>query len=78
VAKKTAGEFFQAVEDVLTGKVPTRPASSAGVAAVPGVFLAPAATGAAAGSEFVKGAVFGAGVALAGVLVGSLVTRRRG
>ena len=29
------------------------------------------------GSDFVKGALFGAGVALAGVLVGSFVTRRR-
>jgi uncharacterized protein len=79
VAKKTAGEFFQAVEDVLTGKVPTLVAGSAGVSAAPGVFLAPASTGAAAGgSQFVKGAVFGGGVALAGVVVGSFVTRRRG
>jgi carbon monoxide dehydrogenase subunit G len=79
VAKKTAGEFFQAVEDVLTGKVPTPVAGSAGAVAAPGVFLAPAATGSAAGgSDFVKGVVFGASVALAGVLVGSFVTRRRG
>ena len=27
VAKKTAGEFFQAVDDVLTGKAPRRPVS---------------------------------------------------
>jgi carbon monoxide dehydrogenase subunit G len=78
VAKKTAGEFFQAVEDVLTGKVPTRVAGSAGDVAAPGVFLAPASTGATSeGSDLVKGAVFGAGVTLAGVLVGSFVTRRR-
>jgi uncharacterized protein len=79
VAKKTAGEFFKAVEDVLTGKVPTVVAGSAGETAAPGVFLAPASTGmAVGGSDFVKGAAFGAAVALAGVLVGSFVTRRRG
>ena len=78
VAKKTAGEFFQAVDDVLTGKAPAPVAASSGVAAVPGVFTAPASTGTAVGgSDFVKGAAFGAAVALAGVLVGSFVTRRR-
>ena len=78
VAKKTAGEFFQAVDDVLTGKAPTPVAASAGDAATPGVFTAPASAGSAAGGpDFVKGALFGAAVALAGVLVGSFVTRRR-
>jgi carbon monoxide dehydrogenase subunit G len=78
VAKKTAGEFFQAVDDVLTGKAPAPVAASSGAAAAPGVFTAPAPIGTAVGgSEFVKGAVFGAAVALAGVLVGSFVTRRR-
>jgi carbon monoxide dehydrogenase subunit G len=79
VAKKTAGEFFQAVDDVLTGKAPEPVAASVGSVATPGVFSAPVPTGAATDrSDFVKGAVFGAGVALAGVLVGSYVTRRRG
>jgi Uncharacterized conserved protein len=87
VARKTAGEFFQAVEDVLTGKAPTIPApreepasvaASAGVWAAPGGSTAPGSTGLTlGGSDFVKGAVFGAAVALAGVLVGSFVTRRR-
>ena len=78
VAKKTAGEFFQAVDDVLTGKAPAHVAPTPGVPSTPGVFTAPAAAGTAVGgSEFVKGAVFGAAVALAGVLVGSFVTRRR-
>jgi carbon monoxide dehydrogenase subunit G len=82
VAKKTAGEFFKAVDDVLTGKAaaipaPREEALSVGGGVVPGVFTAPASTGLAAGSsEFVKGAAFGAAVALAGVLVGSYVTRR--
>jgi carbon monoxide dehydrogenase subunit G len=78
VAKKTAGEFFQAVDDVLTGKAPTVDAASTGPAATAGVFTAPAPAGVVVGgSDFVKGAVFGAAVALAGVLVGSFVTRRR-
>jgi carbon monoxide dehydrogenase subunit G len=79
VAKKTAGEFFRAVDDVLTGKAPAQVAGLSEQAVTPGVFTAPASTGPALGSsEFVKGAVFGAAVALAGVLVGSFVTRRRG
>lgn len=79
VAKKTASEFFQAVEDVLTGKAPTPVADVAQAGATPGVFTAPSSPELPGGtSEFVKGAVFGAGVALAGVLVGSYVTRRRG
>jgi uncharacterized protein len=87
VAKKTAGEFFRAVDDVLTGKaapVPSLPApraetvspSALGTPAA-GVFTAPAPGPGAGGSDFIRGAVFGAAVALAGVLVGGFVTRRR-
>jgi hypothetical protein len=85
VAKKTAGEFFAAVDDVLTGRAPSVPApreEAAGpvaAAPAPGVFTAPPApvrTG-LGGDDFVRGAVFGAVVALAGVLVGGLVARRR-
>lgn len=88
VAKKTAGEFFKAVDDVLTGKTPTVPApreEPAHPMAVtpgdgPGVFLAPGARygGEVSTGDFLRGAVFGAVVALVGVLVGGLVTRRRG
>jgi hypothetical protein len=87
VAKKTAGEFFSAVDDVLTGKAPAVPAPRAepgelaGAAPAPGVYTAPAAaSGGATGlsSDFVKGAVFGAVVALLGALVGALGARRRG
>jgi carbon monoxide dehydrogenase subunit G len=88
VAKKTAGEFFKAVDDVLTGVAPAVPAprgetaepiAGALPASVPGLFTAPAGGAASeTGSEFIKGAVFGAAVALAGVLVGGFVTRRRG
>lgn len=71
VAKKTAGEFFAAVDDVLTGKAP---AVAAPVAE--GVFVAPSAAVARPG-EFVRGVLVGAAVALAGVLVGALLGRRR-
>ena len=84
VAKKTAGEFFKAVDDVLTGKAPSVPTPREETAhpvalppGAPGVFTAPAPGQAVAGSEFLRGAVFGAVVALAGVLVGGLVARRR-
>jgi carbon monoxide dehydrogenase subunit G len=86
VAKKTAGEFFAAVDDVLTGKAPSVPAPraeptdvGAGLPA-PGVYTAPGGGSGAAGalsSDFVKGAVFGAVVALLGALVGALGARRR-
>ena len=85
VAKKTAGEFFRAVDDVLTGKAPAVPSLPAPreeavhptAAPGPAVFTAPAPAPTVAGSEFLRGAVFGAVVALAGVLVGGLVARRR-
>jgi carbon monoxide dehydrogenase subunit G len=83
VAKKTAGEFFAAVDDVLTGRAPSVPApreerTGDEVAAAPGVFTAPARPARSlGGDDFVRGAVFGAVVALAGVLVGGLLGRRR-
>lgn len=92
VARKTAGEFFAAVDDVLTGKAPVVPvprAEPAGPLAVPAgevprttarpaAFLAPGAGSSETAAQFLRGAVFGAVVALAGVLVGGLVARRRG
>ena len=85
VAKKTAGEFFKAVDDVLTGKAPTVPApreEAAGVAApvgAPGVFTAPAAApgGPFGREDFMWGVALGAAAALAGAIVGGLVARRR-
>jgi hypothetical protein len=81
VAKKTAGEFFKAVDDVLTGKAPAVPAprdettsGQLAAAPTPGVFTAPPkARSGLIGSDFVKGAVFGAVVALLGVLIGAWV-----
>ncbi|MEP6762504.1 MAG: carbon monoxide dehydrogenase subunit G [Sporichthyaceae bacterium] len=87
VAKKTATEFFKAVDDVLTGKAPSVPsprdeATAGELSAAPttGVFTAPptAAAGGVGGVDFIKGLVVGAAVALAGVLVGGWVSRRRG
>jgi uncharacterized protein len=87
VAKKTAGEFFKAVDDVLTGKAAAVPAprdeTTAGqlsAGPTPGVFTAPpqAGGGRLAAPDFIKGSVVGAVVALAGVLVGGWVSRRRG
>jgi carbon monoxide dehydrogenase subunit G len=92
VARKTAGEFFTAVDDVLTGKAlvgaplgaPVAPAPEAFPAAAPAagaVYEAPAAPPRAgvglAGGDFVKGLVVGAAVALVGVLVGGILGRRR-
>jgi uncharacterized protein len=89
VAKKTAGEFFAAVDDVLTGKAPAVPAPREAGAPLPatgteggtrpGVFTAPVATGSGAfgREDFLWGALLGAAVALAGVLVGGLLSRRR-
>jgi len=80
VAKKTAGEFFQAVDDVLAGRTAEGPSAAAvpGIpAAVPeGVYRAPAAVRRPE-SEFAKGAVFGAAAALLGAVVGWLLGRRR-
>ena len=78
VSKKMAGEFFRSVDDVLTGKA-VEPAAAPGAAAEPGVFVAPSAgSGRALGGEgFLQGALVGAAIALAGVLVGGLLGRRR-
>jgi len=87
VAKKTAGEFFAAVDDVLHGRaaVPAA-ASTAGTAAVSGaegaaqqtVFEAPGAKAALQGpGGFVPGALVGAAAALIGVVVGGWLSGRR-
>jgi carbon monoxide dehydrogenase subunit G len=89
VAKKTAGEFFTAVEGVLHKDVGGAPSTGAdapvaggapvvaegGAAAAPRVFTAPAVP--ASQGSFLQGAVFGALVALVGVAVGGAVAGRR-
>jgi carbon monoxide dehydrogenase subunit G len=80
VAKKTAGEFFAAVEDVLTGAAPVVAAPAAGPHAVavgtPGVFEAPARGPVAAPADFTRGILVGAAVALAGVALGGWLAGR--
>jgi len=78
VAKKLAGEFFGNVDAVLTGTLPSAPVPEAGSTEAPAVYTAPAmTTRTASPKEFILGAVFGALTALAGVLVGVRVGRRR-
>jgi uncharacterized protein len=81
VSKKMAGEFFRSVDDVLTGKAvePVAAHREAAAAAEAGVFVAPStASGRTIGGEgFRQGALVGAAIALAGVLVGGLLGRRR-
>jgi uncharacterized protein len=86
VAKRMAGEFFAAVDEVLAGKqvVPAMQAAVATAgqaAAIPSqqqaAFLAPArGEPAARGADFGRGVLVGAAVALAGVLIGGLLGRR--
>jgi uncharacterized protein len=90
VAKRTAEEFFAAVDGVLTGAAPAAgepapaeaPAPAAGQApapaAGPAVFTAPPRPAAAGlpGGELAVGVVLGAAAALLGVLVGGWVARR--
>ncbi|TDQ53823.1 SRPBCC family protein [Actinorugispora endophytica] len=86
VAKKMAGEFFAAIDGELTGRA--APAAAAPAAAgegavrergaAPAVFAgrAPAAAASGDDNDFVKGALFGAAIAFAGVLIGVLAGRR--
>jgi len=81
VAKKTAGEFFSAVDDVLTGRADLAPIAptaagpaGASAAAAPAVYTAPQRQRQAVPVGVVLGAVVvGALIALAGVLIGWLI-----
>jgi uncharacterized protein len=89
VAKRMAGQFFQAIDDELTGVAPAVPAAEAvpaeaAVAAPPAgaprVFAGKAAAAPAVPSDLrtlAIGALAGAGIALLGVLVGARIARRR-
>ncbi len=90
VAKKTAGEFFTAINDVLTGVAPELPVAAAPAVEAPGVpvserpgpavYEAPAKppTGGLLGGDFGRGALVGATIAIAGVVVGAWIGGRRG
>lgn len=91
VAKRTAGEFFASVDDVLTGKAELAPAAMPTANGTPvngtrvnGTRVAGPTEGASAarrtgavGDDLAKGALFGAAVALLGALVGGVIARRR-
>lgn len=83
VSKRMAGEFFGNVENVINGVAPapaavvTAPGAPA-VEPAPGVFVAPPkAPVMGAQEDFLKGVAVGAGLVALGVLLGSLVGRRR-
>ncbi|RYC07238.1 SRPBCC family protein [Nocardioides zhouii] len=81
VSRRMAGEFFGNVDAAIAGgpAVPAAPVAAAGEApAVGQVFTVPAPV-AAAGSrqEFLTGVAVGAGLVLAGVIVGGIFGRRR-
>lgn len=84
VSKRMAGEFFGAVDDVLTGAAATQPAPPAAASAPAGAETSGPATyyAAAAGErpsrqEFLSGVAVGAGLVLLGAVVGGLLGRRR-
>ena len=83
VAKKTAGEFFSAVDDVLNGRVAepavagTSSARPADGSAPQTVFEAPGVRAAQSPGGFLPGAVVGAVSALIGVVVGGWLAGRR-
>jgi uncharacterized protein len=70
VARKTAGEFFAAIDGVLTGAAEAGPAE-------PAVFSRPSKVGMARGGDFTTGIIVGAAAALLGALVGGWLARRR-
>lgn len=90
VSRRLAGEFFDNVDKAMSGElvaaaVPGAPAADL-IAAVPGaapaaagqVFTAPARAAAPGTSaEFLRGVAVGAGLVLAGVVVGGILGRRR-
>jgi carbon monoxide dehydrogenase subunit G len=88
VAKRTAGEFFAAVDQVLAGggieepAPPTpageveAPARAGAGGAGPRVYRAPARPATTPGGEFAAGVVLGAAAALLGALVGGHLARR--
>lgn len=82
VARRTAAEFFAAVDEALTGPAPSAAeapvetaAPSAAEAVSPVVFTRPVAERARGGRDLTVGIAVGALTALVGVAVGVLITR---
>jgi uncharacterized protein len=88
VARRTAGEFFAAVDQVLSGGAieEPAPATGTGVAGAPAragaggagprVYSAPARPATTPGGELTAGVALGAAAALLGALVGGYLARR--
>ena len=88
VSKRMAGEFFGAVDRLLTGEAPAPPRSSTGdpgaqprgtgdpSAPAERVYRAPQPVSGGSG-DFVKGLLTGAGLVVLGVVVGGVFGRRR-
>jgi hypothetical protein len=88
VARRTAGEFFAAVDQVLSGGAieEPAPATGTGVAGAPAragaggagprVYSAPARPATTPGGELAAGVALGAAAALLGALVGGYLARR--
>jgi uncharacterized protein len=78
VATRTAGQFFAAVDDVLTGAAaaPAAPAGEPAARGQPAVFTAPPRPAGPPGGQLAAGVVLGAAAALLGVLVGGWIARR--
>jgi uncharacterized protein len=85
VATRTAGQFFAAVDDVLTGAAAAPAAAPAGGPARPGepvaagqpaVFTAPPRPAGPPGGQLAAGVVLGGAAALLGALVGGWIARR--
>lgn len=88
VSKRMAGEFFAAVNKILTGEAalvetgpaaPSAPVGAETAATAPGTAEVYAQPGLAprSGDDLMKGIAIGAAVALAGVVVGAVAARRR-
>jgi len=81
VSKRMAGEFFGAVDRVLTGQAPAAPAttdSASGGDPSAQVFSAPPKPSAVgAPGDFLTGMLAGAGLVVLGVVVGGVFGRRR-
>jgi carbon monoxide dehydrogenase subunit G len=75
VAKRTAGQFFAAVDDVLTGTVAAATATTGAEPAAGTVFAGRAVAAARSPREHLAAALVGAAIALAGVWLGSRLRR---
>jgi carbon monoxide dehydrogenase subunit G len=80
VAKKTAGDFFSAVDDVVSGRSAAPPPVGGAAAAVaapsPAVYDAPIRA-AVHGNDFVRGATIGIAATVVGALIGGWIAGRR-